>query len=202
MVTLGIGLLLYEAANQAAFDHRRRRRPVRAWRCGSCSACSRSTSTARPRTSTASWCSCSCSSRCGAWSRSPFGLSLRGIRENERRMPAIGAPVQRRLRRRRTRRRGDRRRRRRAAGADHAVRRHRLARLQPLGRAPDHAGAGRHRPPLRRDSSARRCSWSRRTTSSGINPVYWQFWLGLLLVLFVLFARGGILGASSAARHA
>ena len=29
---------------------------------------------------------------------------------------------------------------------------------------------------------------------SGINPVYWQFWLGLLLVVVVLFARGGILG--------
>ena len=29
MVTLGIGLMLYEAANKAAFDHRRRRRPVR-----------------------------------------------------------------------------------------------------------------------------------------------------------------------------
>jgi len=30
---------------------------------------------------------------------------------------------------------------------------------------------------------------------SGINPVYWQFWLGLLMVMFVFFARGGILGA-------
>ena len=29
---------------------------------------------------------------------------------------------------------------------------------------------------------------------SGINPVYWQFWLGLLLVLVVLFARGGLVG--------
>lgn len=26
------------------------------------------------------------------------------------------------------------------------------------------------------------------------NPVYWNFWLGLLLVVIVLFARGGILG--------
>ena len=30
---------------------------------------------------------------------------------------------------------------------------------------------------------------------SGLNPIYWQFWLGLLLVVVVLFARGGILGA-------
>jgi branched-chain amino acid transport system permease protein len=36
---------------------------------------------------------------------------------------------------------------------------------------------------------------------SGINPVYWQFWLGLLLVLVVLFARGGLLGALQAARE-
>ncbi len=30
---------------------------------------------------------------------------------------------------------------------------------------------------------------------SDLNPVYWQFWLGLLLVTVVMFARGGILGA-------
>ncbi len=29
---------------------------------------------------------------------------------------------------------------------------------------------------------------------SNLNPVYWQFWLGLLLVLIVLFARGGLMG--------
>jgi branched-chain amino acid transport system permease protein len=27
-----------------------------------------------------------------------------------------------------------------------------------------------------------------------LNPVYWQFWMGLLLVLVVMFARGGVLG--------
>jgi branched-chain amino acid transport system permease protein len=30
---------------------------------------------------------------------------------------------------------------------------------------------------------------------ASVNPVYWQFWLGLLLVLLVLFARGGLMGA-------
>jgi branched-chain amino acid transport system permease protein len=35
---------------------------------------------------------------------------------------------------------------------------------------------------------------------SDVNPIYWQFWLGLLLVLVVLFARGGILGAIEALR--
>ena len=29
---------------------------------------------------------------------------------------------------------------------------------------------------------------------SGIDPVYWQFWIGFLLVVIVLFAHGGILG--------
>jgi len=33
---------------------------------------------------------------------------------------------------------------------------------------------------------------------SGLNPVYWQFWIGLLLVVVVLFARGGVLGAAQA----
>jgi len=28
---------------------------------------------------------------------------------------------------------------------------------------------------------------------AGINPVYWQFWIGALLVVIVLFARGGIM---------
>jgi branched-chain amino acid transport system permease protein len=30
---------------------------------------------------------------------------------------------------------------------------------------------------------------------SSINPIYWQFWLGLLLVLLVFVARGGLVGA-------
>jgi branched-chain amino acid transport system permease protein len=33
---------------------------------------------------------------------------------------------------------------------------------------------------------------------SDMNPVYWQFWLGLLLVVVVMFARGGIMGAFEA----
>jgi branched-chain amino acid transport system permease protein len=31
-----------------------------------------------------------------------------------------------------------------------------------------------------------------------LNPVYWQFWMGLLLVLVVMFARGGVLGGLAA----
>jgi branched-chain amino acid transport system permease protein len=29
---------------------------------------------------------------------------------------------------------------------------------------------------------------------SSIDPVYWYFWIGLFMVLLVLFARGGVLG--------
>ena len=29
---------------------------------------------------------------------------------------------------------------------------------------------------------------------SEIDPVYWYFWLGVLMVAVVLFARGGVLG--------
>jgi len=36
---------------------------------------------------------------------------------------------------------------------------------------------------------------------SDLNPVYWQFWLGLLLVVVVMFARGGILGALEVLMH-
>ena len=37
---------------------------------------------------------------------------------------------------------------------------------------------------------------------SGLNPVYWQFWIGLLLVVIVLFARGGVLGVADRMRAA
>jgi len=36
---------------------------------------------------------------------------------------------------------------------------------------------------------------------SDLNPIYWQFWLGLLLVVVVLFARGGLLGAAESLRN-
>jgi branched-chain amino acid transport system permease protein len=36
---------------------------------------------------------------------------------------------------------------------------------------------------------------------SEIDPVYWYFWIGLLLVLVVVFARGGVLGLVDALMH-
>ena len=35
---------------------------------------------------------------------------------------------------------------------------------------------------------------------SNLSAVYWQFWLGLLLIVIVLFARGGLLGGIIAFR--
>jgi len=36
-----------------------------------------------------------------------------------------------------------------------------------------------------------------RDLLSGISPAYWHFWLGLLLVLTIFFARGGIMGTAA-----
>ena len=36
---------------------------------------------------------------------------------------------------------------------------------------------------------------------AGLNPVYWQFWVGLLLIVVVLVASDGILGGLARARR-
>lgn len=36
---------------------------------------------------------------------------------------------------------------------------------------------------------------------SSLNPIYWQFWLGAFLVAIVLFGRGGVLGAGLRLAH-
>jgi len=125
--------------------------------------------------------------------RSPFGLELRGIRENARRMPAIGAPVQRRLVAAFT-----------VGAAIAGVAGALLAQttqfvgLDTLGfnRSAELVimlvlgGAGR----LYGAIIGTAVFMIAQDYLSGINPVYWQFWLGLLLVAFVFFARGGIMG--------
>ncbi len=125
---------------------------------------------------------------------SPFGLSLRGMREGAARMAAIGAPV----------------RRREVAvftiGAAVAgvagallaqttqfvglevlsfTRSAELLIMLVLG------GAGR----LYGGFVGAAVFMLAQSYLAGLNPVYWQFWLGLLLVVIVLYARGGILGA-------
>jgi branched-chain amino acid transport system permease protein len=126
--------------------------------------------------------------------RSPFGLSLRGIRENRLRMPAIGVPVRRRLVAAFT------------LGAAIAglagallAQTTQFVGLDTLsfGRSADVmimlvlGGAGR----LYGALIGTAVFMIAQDYLSGINPVYWQFWLGLLLVVFVFLARGGIMGA-------
>jgi branched-chain amino acid transport system permease protein len=126
-------------------------------------------------------------------SRSPFGLSLLGIRENVRRMPAIGADVNRRLTLVFT------------IGAAVAgmagallaqttqfvgldslsfARSAELVIIVVLG------GTGR----LYGALIGATVFMIAQDYIAGLNPTYWQFWLGLLLIVIVLFARGGILG--------
>ena len=125
---------------------------------------------------------------------SPFGLSLRGIKQNVQRMPALGTPVHR-----------------------------RLIAVYVIGAA--YAGAaGALLAQTTQFVSIDVFGFSRSAEVmlilvlggtgglyggllgtivfvvahdllSGVNPQYWQFWLGLLLIVVVLFARDGILGA-------
>jgi branched-chain amino acid transport system permease protein len=126
--------------------------------------------------------------------RSPFGLSLKGVREGERRMPAIGASV-----------------------------RHKLVAVYTVGACiAGIAGAllaqttqfvgidvfGFQRSAdlmimlvlggtgyLYGGPLGAAVFMILQDYLANLNPVYWQFWLGLLLVLLVLFARGGLMGA-------
>src|SRR5262245_45769087 len=124
---------------------------------------------------------------------SPFGLSLRGIRENARRMPAIGTDVNRRLR---------------AvfalaaamAGVAGAVlaQTTRFRGIDTLGfqRSAElliilaFGGTGR----LYGALLGAAVFTLAQDTLSGISPEYWQFWLGVVLVVLVLAAPGGLVG--------
>jgi branched-chain amino acid transport system permease protein len=130
---------------------------------------------------------------------SPFGLSLRGIHQGGRRMPAIGAPVARRLRAIFT-----------VAAAVAGVAGALLAQttqfvgIDSLGfpRSADLlimlvlGGTGR----LYGGLVGAVVFMLAQDYLSGIDPVYWQFWIGFLLVVVVLFAHGGILGGLDALR--
>jgi branched-chain amino acid transport system permease protein len=124
---------------------------------------------------------------------SPFGLSLRGIRENPVRMPALGAPVRAHVRR--------------AyavaaalaglAGALSAQTTETvsLATLEFQRSAEGLVililgGAGR----LYGGLVGAALFLVARDRFSGLNPQYWYFWMGALLVLAVLAVPGGVLG--------
>jgi len=124
---------------------------------------------------------------------SPFGLSLRGIRENSVRMPAIGAPSEAHIRKVYT-----------ISAVMAGIAGALIAQttstvsLESLSfeRSADVlvmvvlAGAGR----LYGGIIGSIIFLVARDQFSGINPQYWLFWIGLLLVLVVMFLPNGILG--------
>ncbi len=124
---------------------------------------------------------------------SPFGLALRGIRENAVRMPAIGAPSRSHMRTIYT-----------IAAVIAGIAGALLAQTTgtvSLGtldfqRSADVlvililGGAGR----LYGGIFGAIVYLVARDQFSGINPQYWLFWIGLLLVLVVIFLPNGILG--------
>jgi branched-chain amino acid transport system permease protein len=131
---------------------------------------------------------------------SPFGLSLHGIRQNAARMPALGTPVHRRLSAIYT------------IGAAYAgvagallaqttqfvavdvlafPRSAELLLMLVLGGSGSLYGA----------LIGTLVFMVARNLLANINPQFWQFWLGLLLVLVVLFARDGIMGGLRRARR-
>jgi branched-chain amino acid transport system permease protein len=128
---------------------------------------------------------------------SPFGLALRGIRENATRMPAIGAPSHAHLRKIYT-----------IAAALAGIAGALLAQttetvsLEVLSfqRSADVlvililGGAGR----LYGGMLGAIIYMVARDQFSGLNPQFWYFWIGLLLVAVVMFLPNGILGGLSA----
>jgi branched-chain amino acid transport system permease protein len=128
---------------------------------------------------------------------SPFGLALRGIRENAVRMPAIGAASQAHLRKVYT-----------LAAAMAGIAGALLTQttstvsleVLSFGRSADVlvililGGAGR----LYGGILGAIIYMVARDQFSGVNPQYWYFWIGLLLVAVVMFLPNGILGGLSA----
>jgi branched-chain amino acid transport system permease protein len=128
---------------------------------------------------------------------SPFGLALRGIRENATRMPAIGAPSRAHLRKAYT-----------IAAVMAGIAGALLTNttstvsLETLsfGRSADVlvililGGTGR----LYGGIVGAIIYMVARDQFSGLNPQFWYFWIGLLLVLVVMFLPNGVLGGLSA----
>ena len=124
---------------------------------------------------------------------SPFGLALRGIRENGQRMPAIGAPTHAHIRTIYT-----------IAASIAGIAGALLAEttetvsLEVLGfpRSADVlvmlilGGTGR----LYGGLVGAVVYMVARDQLSGLNPQYWYFWIGLLLIAVVTFLPNGILG--------
>ncbi|HPP82249.1 MAG TPA: branched-chain amino acid ABC transporter permease [Rubrivivax sp.] len=125
---------------------------------------------------------------------SPFGLALHGIRQNVGRMPALGTPVNARLVAAYT------------LGAAYAGVAGALLTQTTQFVSIDVLGFNRSAELLLMLVLGGSGSlygallgaivfMIGRQQLSDLNPQYWQFWLGLLLIFVVLFARGGIVGA-------
>ena len=125
---------------------------------------------------------------------SPFGLSLRGIRDNPARMVALGYPVHRRLIAMYT-----------LAAVYAGVAGALLAQttqfvgtdVLSFNRSAELmvmlivGGTGM----LYGGLAGAAVFMVAHHYLSGINPTYWQFWLGAFLIAIVMFGRGGVLGA-------
>jgi branched-chain amino acid transport system permease protein len=130
---------------------------------------------------------------------SPFGLSLRGIRENERRMHAIGAPVRRRL-------------------VEVYTLSAALAGVAGALSAQTTEFVGLEALSFDRSASALvmlvlggaghmygafvgSCAFMvLQSFLADLHPAYWQFWIGCVVMLIAFLARGGMLGYASAVR--
>jgi branched-chain amino acid transport system permease protein len=131
---------------------------------------------------------------------SPFGLALRGIRENGARMPAIGAPTHSHIRTIYT-----------IAAIIAGIAGALLTQstetvsLEALGfqRSADVlvmlilGGTGR----LYGGLIGAAVYMVARDQFSGLNPQYWYFWIGLLLIAVVMFLPNGILGGLASAAN-
>jgi branched-chain amino acid transport system permease protein len=127
---------------------------------------------------------------------SPFGLALRGIRENSARMPAIGAPIHMHIQTIYT-----------IAAVIAGIAGAMLAQttatvsLESLGfqRSADVlvmlilGGTGR----LYGGLIGAAVYMVARDQFSGLNPQYWYFWIGLLLIAVVMLLPNGLLGGLS-----
>jgi branched-chain amino acid transport system permease protein len=192
MITLGLGLLLAEAANSASWltGGADGLQGVRMWKLLGAFAFDLYGTTAYGYSLVVLFLVFLVARRL---IHSPFGLALRGIRENATRMPAIGAPSAAHIRKVYS-----------IAAVMAGIAGALLAQttetvsLETLGfqRSADVlvililGGAGR----LYGGLVGAIIYMVARDQFSGINPQYWYFWIGALLVAVVIFLPNGILG--------
>jgi branched-chain amino acid transport system permease protein len=195
MITLGLGLLLHEAANSASWltGGSDGLQGIEVWKVAGLFKFDLYGTTAYGYSLGVLFVVFLCTRRL---INSPFGLALRGIRENWVRMPAIGAPSRAHIRKIYTISAA-------IAGIAGAViaQTTETVSLEALSfeRSADVlvmlvlGGAGR----LYGGLVGAAIFLVARDQFSGIAPQYWYFWIGILLVVVVIFLPNGILGGLS-----